>query len=60
MVDRKRQKWYILRSIRRAWSYLDDVKRQSFSPDYNRGVDYKGRAKDEMQYVMETLTTYFT
>ena len=60
MIDRKRQKGYILRSISRARSYLDDAKKQSFSPDYNRGINYKRRAKDEMQYVIETLTSYFT
>lgn len=60
MVDRKRQKGYILRGISRARSYLDEAKRQSINPNFNRGVNYKRRAKDEMQYAMETLTTYFT
>jgi hypothetical protein len=59
MYDRKIQKGYVLRSIRRALWYLDDVKRQSFSPEYNRGIDYKRRAKDEIRYAMDILSTHF-
>jgi len=60
MIDRKRQKGYMFRSIRRARWYLDEVKRQYTNPSYNRGISYKKRAKDEIQYAIETLTSYFT
>ena len=59
MIDRERQKRYILRSISWARSYIDETKRQGVNPAYNRGVDYRYFVKSELQYIIDTLNTYF-
>ena len=59
MYDRKRKKEDMFRSIRRALWYLDDAKRQYINSNYNRGVNYSNRARDEIKYILDVLSLVF-
>ena len=59
MYDRKRKKADIFRSLRRANWYLNDAKRQYINSNYNRGVNYSNRARDEIKYIIDILSIVF-